>query len=264
MATAPEPVQLERAGAIATIRFNRPEVLNALDEAGALSFLAAVETVASDPDMRVVVIAGQGRAFMAGGDLGRFHAELDHADQVADAIIGPFHRALTLLQSLPVPTIASVQGAAAGAGMSLAMATDLCIAADSAKFSLAYARIGTSPDGSSTWYLPRLVGLRKAMEIALLADTIDAAEALRLSLVNFVVPAADLATETARLAQRLVSGPTLAYGRIKALLQASGQRSLPDQLRAEQESFAASAGTEDFRAGVTAFVTKQPAVFHGR
>lgn len=264
MATAPEPVLLERAGAVATLRFNRPDMLNALDEAGAQAFLAAVETVANDPAMRVLVIAGQGRAFMAGGDLSRFHVDADHADAVADAIIGPFHRGLTLLQSLPIPTLASVQGAAAGAGMSLAMATDLCIAADTAKFTLAYARIGTSPDGSSTWFLPRLVGLRKAMEIALLADSIDAADALRLSLVNFVVPAADLVAETARLAGRLAAGPTLAYGRIKALLHASGDRSLPDQLRAEQESFAASARTDDFRAGVAAFFTKQPAVFHGR
>lgn len=258
------PVLLEREGGVARLRLNRPAVLNALDETTAHAFLAAVRAVADDPAVRVLVIAGNGRGFMAGGDLGRFQAAPDRAANTARAIIGPFHDALLRLQALPIPVLSSVHGPVAGAGMSLAMATDLCIAADDAKFTLAYARIGASPDGSGSYYLTRLVGLRRAMEIAMLAETIDAVEALRLGLVNRVVPAADLAAETNALAERLANGPTLAYGRIKGLLHRSGTADLADQLAAEEESFASLAGSEDFHEGITAFFGKRGARFHGR
>ena len=258
------PVLLDREGGVARLRLNRPTVLNALDEATALAFLAAVRAVADDASVRVLVISGNGRGFMAGGDLGRFQADPDRGADIARAIIGPLHDALLRLQALPIPVLASVHGPVAGAGMSLAMATDLCIAADDAKFTLAYARIGASPDGSGSYYLTRLVGLRRAMEIALLAETIDAAEALRLGLVNRVVPAADLAAETDALAERLANGPTTAYGRIKGLLHRSSTADLADQLAAEEESFAALAGTEDFREGIAAFFGKRGACFHGR
>lgn len=258
------PVLLDRDGAVARLRLNRPTVLNALDEATAQAFLAAVRAVADDAEARVLVISGNGRGFMAGGDLGRFQADPEHGADTARAIIGPLHEALQLMQRLPIPLLASVHGPVAGAGMSLAMATDLCIAADDAKFTLAYARIGASPDGSGSYFLPRLVGLRKAMEIALLADTIDAAEALRIGLVNRVVPAADLVAETDALAARLANGPTAAFGRIKGLLHRSGTATLADQLAAEEESFAALAGTADFREGVAAFFGKRGARFDGR
>ena len=258
------PVLLDRLGAVARLRLNRPAVLNALDEATAHAFLAAVQAVADDPEARVLAISGQGRGFMAGGDLGRFQADLDRAADTARAIIGPFHEALLRLQRLPIPVLASVHGPVAGAGMSLAMAADLCIAADDARFTLAYARIGASPDGSASWFLPRLVGLRRAMEIAMLAEPIDAAEALRLGLVNRVVPAADLAAETEALAGRLANGPTMAYGRIKGLLHRSGTADLAGQLAAEEESFAALAGTADFREGISAFFEKRGARFDGR
>ncbi|HYG90722.1 MAG TPA: enoyl-CoA hydratase-related protein [Azospirillum sp.] len=258
------PVLLDQEGAVAWLRLNRPAVLNALDEATAHAFLDAVRTVADDSSVRVLVLSGNGRGFMAGGDLGRFQADLDHAADTARAIIAPFHEALMRLHRLPIPVLASVHGPVAGAGMSLAMAADLCIAADDARFTLAYARIGASPDGSASYFLPRLVGLRRAMEIAMLADPIDAAEALRLGIVNRVVPAAALADETKALAERLAAGPTAAYGRIKDLLHHSGTAELASQLGAEEESFAALAGTEDFREGIAAFFEKRKARFHGR
>ena len=264
LTTDSAPVLMDRDGAVVRLRLNRPAVLNALDEATAQAFLAAVRAVADDAEARVLVISGNGRGFMAGGDLGRFRADPEHGADTARAIIGPLHEALQLMQRLPLPVLASVHGPVAGAGMSLAMATDLCIAADDARFTLAYARIGASPDGSGSYYLTRLVGLRKAMEIALLADTIDAAEALRLGLVNRVVPAAELAAETDALAARLANGPTAAYGRIKGLLHRSGTAGLADQLAAEEESFAALAGTADFREGVAAFFEKRGARFDGR
>lgn len=258
------PVRLDIADGIARIRFNRPHVLNALDEASVLALAAAVDKVSRDQTVRVVVLSGEGRAFLAGGDVARFHAAGPDAPKVVSAIIEPFHHAVLALAAMPAPVIASLHGAVAGAGVSVALAADLAIAADDMKMTLAYTRIGTSPDGSSTFSLPRVVGLRKAMEIALLSDPVDAEEALRLGLVNKVVPATALAAETDALAKRLAEGPTLAYGRIKHLLRASFSHSLSEQLNAERDAFIASARTEDFAAGAKAFVQKTAPRFEGK
>lgn len=257
------PVLLDVTGGIARIRFNRPHVLNALDEHSILAFKRAVETVAEQPGIRVVVLSGEGRAFLAGGDVASFHKAGPEAPHLVAALIGPFHEALEILTKLKAPVIASVQGAAAGGGLSVALAADLLIAADNAQFSMAYSRIATSPDGGGTWHLPRLVGLRKAMELALLSDMVDAQEALRLGIANKVVPLADLAEATEKLAACLAAGPTAAYGRIKALLRGAETRSLTEQLAAEKEAFVASAGTHDFAEGVAAFVAKRLPRFEG-
>jgi 2-(1,2-epoxy-1,2-dihydrophenyl)acetyl-CoA isomerase len=249
---------------IARITFNRPTVLNAIDAALANAFLTAIRAIESEPEVRVIVMKGAGKGFMAGGDVGAFHADLPNAGATADAIIGPLHEGLALMARLPQPVLASLHGAVAGAGVSLAMSCDLAIAADNARFTLAYSRIGASLDGSSSWFLPRIVGLRKAMELALTAETIDANEALRLNMVNRVVPAADLEAETEALARRLADGPTFAFGRIKALLRQSFDTPLVEQLAAEQAGFRACAGTNDFAEGLNAFFEKRPAVFKGR
>ena len=254
---------LDAEGPIATITLNRPAQLNALDVAMAEAFEAAVNQLAEKPDLRVIVLRGAGRGFMAGGDLGVIQRALTEGPHVVDAIMLPLHRGLAKLAEMPQPVIASLHGPVAGAGMSVATAADLAIAADDAKFTLAYARIGTSIDGSGSWHLPRLVGLRRALEIALLADTIDAHEAHRLGLVNFVVPAADLATSTAALAERLAAGPTQAYGKIKRLLRESLGRTLPAQLDAEREAFHESMTTTDFREGITAFLAKRKPNYTG-
>lgn len=261
---ASPPVLLAVEDAIARITFNRPGVLNALDEASILALKAVADRLSDMPHVRAVVVAGEGRAFLAGGDVSRFHAAGEEAPDLVDGLIQPFHQAILTLAALNAPVIASVQGAAAGGGLSLALACDLCIAADDARFNMAYARIGTSPDGGGTFHLPRLVGLRRAMELALLSTDIGAQEALALGLVNKVVPAADLKTETDALARRIASGPTLAFGRIKRLLRASFSHSLTEQLAAEREAFVGSAGTADFREGVAAFVEKRKADFKGR
>lgn len=258
-----DPVLLDLSSGIARIRFNRPHVLNALDEHAILAFKRAVETVAGDSTVRVVVLSGEGKGFLAGGDVGRFHSAGEAAAEVVTAIITPFHEALVTLTSLRQPVIAALHGAVAGAGLSMALAADLAIAADDAKFTLAYTKIGTSPDGGASWALPRVVGLRKAMELALLSDVIDAAEAERIGLVNKVVPAADLGAEVDRLAARLAQGPTQAYGRVKALLRTSLDHALPTQLEAEKQAFLGSVGTRDFREGVAAFVEKRKSHFEG-
>jgi 2-(1,2-epoxy-1,2-dihydrophenyl)acetyl-CoA isomerase len=259
-----DPVILEGEGAVAVIRLNRPAVLNAIDAATVEAFLAAVRRIASRPDLRAIVLKGSGRAFCAGGDVARFAGRRHEVAEAVGSIIGPLHEAMTILADMPAPSIACLHGAVAGAGLSLALACDLAIAADDARFTLAYARIGATPDASSTWHLPRVVGLRRAKELALLADTIDAGEAFRLGLVNRVVPAERLETEVSALATRLAAGPTAAYWRIKGLLHASAGASLRDQLEAERDAFLGSVATDDFEEGVAAFLAKRPARFTGR
>ena len=264
--TAP-PVLLIREGAVAWIRFNRPTVLNALDEPTAAALRDACRSVAEEGGRgptRVLAIAGNGRGFMAGGDVGRFNDDPASAPEVAGAIIAHLHESLRILDRLDVPVLAAVHGPVAGAGMSLACAADLCIAADDARFTMAYARIGATPDGSGSYHLPRLVGLRRAMELAMLSDVIDAAEALRVGLVNRVVPAAALAGEAAALAARLAAGPTAAYAGIRHLLRQSFARTLDGQLDAERDRFLATAETADFREGIAAFVAKRKPDFTGR
>lgn len=264
MPVSDQPVLLKVDGPIARIVFNRPKVLNALSVAAADAFLAACKSVAADSGNRVVVIAGEGRAFMAGGDISAFEGPAEEVRVRVPTIMEPLHEGLEILAGLPQPVIASLQGAVAGAGMSIALSTDLAIAADNAIFTLAYSKLGTSPDGSSSWTLPRLVGLRKAMEIALLSDVYDAQEALRLGLVNRVVPAADLANETEKLARRLADGPTFAFGQTKKLLRGSLDNSLHDQLAAEAKGFGACIGTADFAEGVGAFLGKRQPTFKGK
>lgn len=264
MSDTGSPVLLNVDGPVARIVFNRPKVLNALSVDAANAFLAACRSIAADKSNRVVVIAGEGRAFMAGGDVSAFAGPPDEVAVRVPAIMEPLHEGLEILASLPQPVIASIQGAAAGAGMSIALSTDLAIAADNAVFTLAYAKLGASPDGSSSWTLPRLVGLRKAMEIALLSEVYDAAEALRLGLVNRVVPAAELAAETDKLARRLAAGPTVAFGQMKKLLRTSLDASLHDQLAAEARAFGECIPTADFAEGVDAFLNKRTATFSGK
>ena len=259
-----QPLLFVRDGAIARITFNRPKVLNALNVASAEALLDAARTIAADDAIRVVVISGAGRAFMAGGDIASFRGPKAEASTRMMRLIDPLHAALDILAGLRAPVIASLNGAVAGAGLSLALAADLAIAADNCVFTLAYAKVGTSPDGSSTWSLPRVVGLRKALEIALLSDTFDSAEALRLGLVNRVVAAAELGVETDKLAQRLAAGPTLAYGKIKSLMRSSLSRTLPQQMEAEAEAFVESAMTADFDEGAAAFLDKRAPVFRGK
>ncbi|HLY57495.1 MAG TPA: enoyl-CoA hydratase-related protein [Stellaceae bacterium] len=258
------PLLLSCDAGVAHIRFNRPASLNAIDEESAQVFLAACRTIESTEGIRAVVLSGEGKAFMAGGDLARFRAEPQNADRIAEAMIRPLHEGLRVLARLPAPVIGSLHGAVAGAGFSLACFCDLAIAAERTRFSPAYSRIAATADGSYSWSLPRIVGLRKAMEISLLAETFDAAEALRLGLVNHVVPDDRLAAETTALARRLADGPTFAYGRIKNLLRASLDHDLETQLDQERDAFCAAARTADFAEGIRAFFEKTPPRFTGR
>ena len=255
------PLQIGREGAIATLRFNRPSALNAIDVPMARAFLAAARDIAADTRVRAVLMRGAGKGFMAGGDLAVLQA--DPVQGAAD-LIGPLHEALTVLAGMDAPLIAQVHGVAAGAGLSLMLQADFVLAAEGTRFNLAYANIGTSCDVGASWALPRLVGLRRALEIAMLGDMLDAAEAERMGLINRVLPAAELEAASMAFAQRLADGPTVALGRLRRLMRTSFERDLPGQLDAESTAFRECATTDDFRIGVDAFFARKTPQFTGR
>jgi 2-(1,2-epoxy-1,2-dihydrophenyl)acetyl-CoA isomerase len=254
------PLRLERDGAIARIVFNRPQQLNAIDIATATAFDLACGELEADASVRVVVIRGEGRSFGAGGDLRSFQTD---PQTTALSVIEPMHRGLLRLARLPAPVIASLQGSVSGGSFSLAMGCDLAIAADDARFNLAYVNVAASCDVGGSWHLTRLVGLRRAMEIALLGPTLTAEEARSWGLVNQVVPAAELNAATEALATRLASGPTAAYGRMKRLLRVSQHNDLPTQLDLERDGFHESAGTADFSEALQAFFERRRPRFVG-
>ncbi|TSA13442.1 MAG: enoyl-CoA hydratase [Comamonadaceae bacterium] len=261
-----ESILLKRDGAIATVTLNRPAALNALSSEMNLELSEVTSELELDESVRCVVIQGAGDHFMAGGDVKGFsEATLDPQQRklALERGITETHSIITRLRRMPKPVIGSVRGAVAGFGMSLMSACDLVIAADNSFFTLAYCHIGASPDGGATYALPRLLGVKLAMEIALLGDRFDAQRALALGLVNRVVALSELDGATSTLATRLAKGPTAVYGRTKRLINESLDHTLAEHLQAEQDSFAASAFGADFAEGVRAFVEKRKPVFVG-
>ncbi|QHE88801.1 enoyl-CoA hydratase/isomerase family protein [Hydrogenophaga sp. BPS33] len=251
---------LGREGAVATITFNRPRSLNAVDVPMAQGFLAAAQEIAADRSVRAVLMRGAGKGFMAGGDL-----ELLRADPKggAAALIGPLHAALKVLAANDAPVVAQVHGVAAGAGLSLMLQADFVLAAEGTRFNLAYVNIGTSCDVGASWSLPRHVGLRRALEIALLGDTVDAVAAEQMGLINRVLPVDALPGEAMALAQRLAAGPTVALSQLRRLLRNSLDRDLETQLDLEEKGFQVCAASSDFCAGVDAFFAGVRPVFSG-
>jgi 2-(1,2-epoxy-1,2-dihydrophenyl)acetyl-CoA isomerase len=255
-------VRLSLVDNIATITLNRPHLLNAMDGDMMRELRSVTEAVERDTSVRALVLCGEGAAFMAGGDVAVFHWH-PRDPPIKIVLWGrEMHAAFLSLRRMGKPVIASVHGAVAGAGFSLLCATDLAIAASDTKFSLAYSNIGASPDGGSTYFLPRLVGYKRAMELILLPDRFDADTALRYGLVNWVVPAEKLAMETMLLAQRLAAGPTAAYSEAKRLVNQSLEP-LDRQMELELQAFSRCANGEDFKEGVIAFVQKRKPVFRG-
>jgi len=247
------PVLLGRDGGVATITLNRPRKLNAIDDEMAAALLDALRAAAADSQARAVVLRGAGKAFMAGGDLACFAVD---APRAAHRLVGAFHAAIRVLAAMDKPVLASVHGITAGGGMSLAMACDMVVAAASTRLLFAYNAIATVHDGGLSWRLPRLVGARKAAEIALLGDSIESAEALRLGLVNRVVADDGLAAETAALAARLAAAPAAAVARTKDLLRRSWDADFDSQLDAEQAGFEASAATPEFQRRIGEFLDR--------
>jgi len=253
-------VLLKIESGIAHLTVNRPEAMNAIHVPMADAFLAQCQAIAQDPSVRVVVLRGAGKAFGVGGDLATLQTDSVNS---ANALISRLHEAVLILARLNAPVIASLHGVVAGGSLSLSSACDLAIAAEGTRFNLAYANVAASCDVSASWSLPRLVGLRNALQMALLSDTFDAQEALRLGLVNRVVPAETLEAEVSALANRLAQGPTLAYGKLKRLMRESFQNTLEAQLEAERTQFMASAQTADFKEALDAFLSKRKPNFKG-
>jgi 2-(1,2-epoxy-1,2-dihydrophenyl)acetyl-CoA isomerase len=258
-----DPVLVEQRGAVAFVILNRPAVLNALNPAMAMALRDAMYRIEADKSVRCVVVKGAGRGFMAGGDVAGFHENLDHLPSHVGAMLDDYHCALRAMVRMEKPVLGALHGPVAGAGMSLALSLDLAIAADNLMMTLAYAKLGTSPDGGSTYFLPRIVGRRKALEIALLSDRYGAADAEKMGLVNKVVPADTLDKEAMNWAEKLSAGPAFAFGWTKKLMDQSFNTDFDRQLEAERDGIVACAGTPDMREGIRAFVQKRAPEFKG-
>jgi 2-(1,2-epoxy-1,2-dihydrophenyl)acetyl-CoA isomerase len=259
-----EKLRFDTQDHIAWITINRPAVHNALDLQAIKELYDVATRCGIDSSVRAVVITGAGdRAFSAGGDVADFAAHKDDVALLLKEMTAYLHLAISRLAWLHAPVIASINGVAAGGGLSLALACDLAVAADHATFTSAYTHIGFTPDGSSTFYLPRLVGVRRAMELYLTNRVLTAAEAFDWGLVNRVVPAAQLSSEVEALARKLAAGPTRAYGGVKKLLQMAATESLESQMERETRLIAEMSATPDGREGVRAFVDKRKPKFTG-
>jgi len=250
--------------AVATITLNRPASYNALNlTLGRELFLAALEAD-EDPAVRCIVITGAGRAFCGGGDVKDFAASGDRIGVLLKELTTFLHGTVSRLARTAKPVIMAVNGVAAGGGMSLALAGDLVVATESATFNMAYAKIAASPDGSATYFLPRLIGIRRALELHYTNRVLSAREAMDWGLVTRVHPDAEFSSSVAALARELAEGPTYAFGRAKLLFHQSTQESLESQMELEAQALAACGHTEDFKNGVAAFARKQAPVFRGR
>jgi len=252
---------------IARITFNRPEARNALSIEMRTALIDSMIALEKDDSIRCVVIQGAGDNFMAGGDVKSFAelAKLEPQERHSH-FVKRIHTSAPLLiamQRMKKPIVCVVQGAAVGFGFSLAMACDLVIAGSDARFACSYIGIGTCPDGSGSYYLPQLVGLKKAMEIAMLGEFIDAPAAQSMGLVNLVASEGKLEEEAEALIQRLAKAPTIGLGNVKRLLYAAADNSLQAHLSLEAECFAECSATEDWVEGVTAFTEKRKPRFRG-
>ena len=256
-----DPVLYRQNGGVVSIILNRPDRLNAIDPALAEAFLAAAERAAADDSVRVVIVRGEGRAFMAGGDLAYFREAVAEAPSAALRLIHPLHRAIALLADSRLVTLAVLHGAVAGGGMSLAMSTDLAVCADTTRFDMAYLKVAASPDCSGSWSLVRHLGLRRAMGVALLGQTLSASEALGLGLVNAVFPADQLEAEARAIADRLCDGPREAIVSTKRLLRTAGDKPLVAQMEDEAAGFVSAAGSEDFHEAIGAFFERRLPLF---
>jgi 2-(1,2-epoxy-1,2-dihydrophenyl)acetyl-CoA isomerase len=259
-----QSLTLERAAGVATLTLNRPDAYNALNLPLGRELFDAALTLDEDPEVRCIVITGRGRAFCAGGDVKDFVDNLARIGVHIKELTTYLHGAISRLARSDKPVIMAVNGIAAGGGFSLALSGDLVIAAESAKFTMAYSRIAASPDGSSSYFLPRLIGLRRAMELYFTNRVLTAHEAVEWGMITRAVPDAELTDTVTTVARELAQGPSRSFGIAKRLLHQSTWESLETQMELEAQGIAACGHTEDFKAGVTAFAQKSTPTFRGR
>ena len=254
-------IQFDKQEAIARISLNRPAAANGLDSLMASELNQAAQQCAADPRLKVVILSASGRFFCAGGDLKEMLSHGDEIGAAAQALADDFHAAISTLSRMQAVLLIAVNGIAAGGGFSLALIGDLVLAAESASFNMAYTRAGLCPDGASSHFLPRLVGLRKAQELMLCNPTLDAREACEMGLVTRVVADLDLVAETNRLANELASGARLSGAYARKLLLASHDNELEAQMALEGQLLAQCAASPDGREGIQAFVDKRKPAF---
>jgi 2-(1,2-epoxy-1,2-dihydrophenyl)acetyl-CoA isomerase len=246
------------------ITLNRPEAANAINLELAKELMYALMQCDEDPQIRAVLISGAGPLFCAGGDVKSFLKKGADLPNYLKEITVHLHSAMSYLVRMDPPVVAAVHGSAAGAGMSLACASDMTLAAESARFTMAYTGIGLTPDGGATYTLSRLVGLKRTLELALSNRLLSAEEAFYWGIVTRVVPEKDLIKEATALAGRLAAGPTKAFGATKRLLQSGLTESFEGQMKNESRSISEMARTADGREGILAFVGKRAPNFKGQ
>ncbi len=271
MSNSPQPAQtgpvlLEaKHDGVATLVMNRPERLNALNNELAVAVNEALGRIAADEAIRVVVITGAGRAFCAGGDLGSIaKGRQSGATRELEPLLRAGMQMVLKMRTMPQPVIAAVNGAAAGAGMNIALAADMRIAAEEATFGQNFAKVGLFPDYGGTYFLPQLVGPAKAAELFYTGEMIDAKTALALGIVNRIAPAAQLEEEVKRLTQKIAQGPPLAIRAVKKVLFANGKKELAEALEQEVQEQVRCFLSEDCSEGIRAFFEKRPPRFQGR
>lgn len=251
------------ADGIATITLNRPDAANAMNPTMARELSDVAIRCDDSPDIRAVVIRGSGKMFCAGGDLGVFAEAGDNVSAVIKEMAGDLHMGISRLTRMNAPVIAAVNGTAAGAGFSLAIAADLVISVDTAKYVMAYTNAGLSPDGSSSYFLPRRIGDRRARELMLTNRVLSAAEALDWGMINQVVSKDEFDEAVSKLAASIAEGPTLAFGQVKSLLNASFDNGLETQMELETRGISAMSKTDDGIEGIQAFLAKRKPNFKG-
>lgn len=260
-----ETIQLEMRGQVCVLSLNRPDRLNALTVEVANDFKVAV-SAALERGARAIVLTGEGRAFCAGGDLREMQemaTEEGRVEAFFDEPLRILNEVVLLIRQTPVPFIAAVNGVASGGGCNLALACDLVIAGESAKFNQAFIKIGLVPDCGGTFILPRLVGVKRAAELMFTGDMVPAQRAAEMGMINSVVADAELMDQAMSIAERLAQSPTAAIGQIKRLLDASTVNDYGGQLDLEREAQIEAGKTKDFVEGVSAFLEKRPARFVG-
>ncbi len=267
MAAAYEAITVETAGPVRTVTLNRPESLNSLNENMTSELADAIQQIRRDDAIRCMVLTGAGRAFCSGQDLGQLktsYADSKFVPNLKEELKRRYHPVVFGIRELEKPVIAALNGVAAGAGLSIALACDIRIASDKASLIEVFINVGLVPDAGSTFFLPRLVGLGKALELCFTGDKVSANEALAIGMVNKVVPAEELTKATNELANRLAKLPTRAIGLTKRLLNQSFNADLHAQLDAEGLAQEAAGNSADHREGVLAFFDKRPPNFQGK
>ena len=251
-----------REGAVAVLTLNRPEVFNALDLALGEALLDALIEGDQDDRVRAVLLTGAGRAFCAGGDIRAMAAAGPKAAAFLEKLTVFLHASVATIARMPKPVIMAVNGPAAGAGFSLALAGDLLVASERATFTVAYTKIGLAPDGSSTFFLPRIVGCKRAFDLMASNRALAAAEAYELGLVSAVFAESEFEARAREISRHLAAGPTQALARTKRLLAL--EATLETQMESERQAISACARSEDFREGIKGFLDKRAVAFAGR